>query len=169
MKSKKGFTIVEVIVSFSLSFIIMVYLLNIILLVRNLYYETDLETQMIIKESSLIRQIETKNKNNDINIINSCGENCIEILYSNGEKSELSIAENRIIFDNVATTFDENIKIENIDVQNTVVANINNTDYNIKDGILKIKVPIKHKSYGDDYSIDYVYLYNSNYITVNGF
>lgn len=171
MKNKKGFTIVEVIVSFSLSFVIMIYLLNVILLVRNLYYETDLETQMMIKESNLIKQIETKNKNNDISAINSCGENCAQFLYSNGESSELLIlpSENKIIFDNLATTFDENVKLENIEVQNIVVANINNTSYNMKDGIIKIRIPIKHQSYGDDYSIEYVYLYNSNYITITGF
>lgn len=57
MKNQKGFTLVELIASFTLALVIMFFLFQIVITVKELYVSSGLKTEMLIRQANLERQI----------------------------------------------------------------------------------------------------------------
>ena len=87
----KGFTIVELIVSFSLTIVICTLLLQIILSLKSLYDNGGTKTEILNKQSLISNQINKKFNENNISSLTSCGENCININYTDNTSDTLKI------------------------------------------------------------------------------
>ena len=57
-KREKGFTIVEILVSFSLAIIVLIYIFNVLSHLKNLYTEDGIRSQLLVKQSGIVRAIE---------------------------------------------------------------------------------------------------------------
>ena len=170
MKNNKGFTLVEVLVSLSLVAVIAIFLFQIIYLLRDIYVEKAVKSELYIQSSNLSNVInrEIVNKSKEkiyIKLINKISDDEVALTYSNNTKSNIKIdRENHSIsFGNYNIKILAKADIGNIELY----YNYDNISLD-KNGICNIKIPITHKDYKNDFGVVVTYRYDSSKTTVNG-
>ena len=53
----QGFTVIELLVSFTLTALVMTFLFEVVISLKNLYYKTEVQTELISKQSLISRLI----------------------------------------------------------------------------------------------------------------
>lgn len=159
---KKGFTVVELIVSFSLVFTIAVLLLQVILNLKDLYVNSGIKTQLLNKQAIITNEINKKLIDKKIDNYTRCGEDCLRFTYLDGTSEDLVINrdENYIEFNNNRTYLLDNSNFGSIilDTFNTPVQQQNHND-----SMLVIHIPIYYNNNNSkDYGVKIIYQYNSN-------
>lgn len=164
--NKKGFTLVELITTFALAAVIITLLINVVLLIKNIYTKSVVKTELLINQANLSNAINSEfNKNSQVfnSFTETCPNETEKVCYSfkfivteegneGTEIIELVITKNKITFDSFVYETNEGTEIVLADVD------INNSENN---NFFYIKIPIKNKLYSDvDFGINIVYLYN---------
>lgn len=90
MKNNKGFSILELMVSFTLTMVIVVVLFEIIIFLKNLYEESVTKSQLISTQNKFTDYIYSDINDFGLSSLSMCGENCIQFGYKNGETRDLS-------------------------------------------------------------------------------
>ena len=82
--NKKGLTIVELIVTFSLTTVISLFLIQVILFLKDTYMINGIKSEMVLKQSLISDRINTLLNENNLIGVDSCGDNCysLEFFYS---------------------------------------------------------------------------------------
>lgn len=92
IKNEKGMTIVELITSFSLSLIVMIFLFNIVLLLKDTYNYNSTKSSLVLEQSLLSSELNRDFSNEKIKEIERCsaGDFCYDITIktSTGEKQK---------------------------------------------------------------------------------
>lgn len=169
MKRRNGFTTIELIITITITLVIVGFIMQILLVLKELYVSTAARTELLIRQSLISRQI-----NNDLNKyaitqINNCGNECIEITLASGVTKELSI--NRT--DKILKYGDYAVKlVDNSEFGEALVES--ETIYDVADDhdntIIQIKIPITYPIYEDeDFGINIIYQYDSRIITIEDF
>lgn len=169
MKNNKGFTLVEVLVSLSLVAVIAIFLFQIIYLLRDIYVEKAVKSELYIESSNISnvinKDIFTKSKENMyIKQINKISDDEIDITFRDNSTNKIIInRENHTI-----SYGDYSMKIlKKADIGNIeLYYNYDVTDLN-KNGIAYIKIPITHKDYNNDFGVSISYRYDSSKTIVN--
>lgn len=81
MKNNKGFSILELIVSFALTMIIVVVLFEIIIYMKELYEKSITQTELINRQNLLTDYIYSDIYNKGLNYTYFCDDNCIAFVY----------------------------------------------------------------------------------------
>lgn len=151
--NKKGFTTVELIVSFVLVVTIAIFLFQIVIILKNIYVESSFKTEIMIKQSNLSNLIYTS-FDDGINTI-SCDTNSVTFTYKDDNTKTLSIdKENNLIsFGSYTTSLIENTYFQDLST---------NIIYSNESMIFKMIIPIKHDKYNDNFDINIVYPLNSD-------
>lgn len=159
MKNKKGFTVVELIVSFSLVVTIFVFLMQIIMLLRTTYDKAVIKTELLNKESLISNYINNR-LNKGVSTINSCGNNCLRFIYDDLDSDIFSInyADNTLRFGDYQTNLPNNTKFNNVSVD-IVYSPTYNVDAN--NAMLKIAIPIYNDTLNETLPINIVYQFNT--------
>jgi len=158
---KNGFTVVELIVSFSLTVVITIFLVQIIMALNNLYNNSGVKTELLTKQSLISSQLNNKLSQKIILSLTDCGEHCIQFNYSDATNDILKIdyTNNTFQFGNFLTNLpnDSYFKDAKIDVVYgaTIQTNVNNA-------ILNIIIPIYSNNIEGDFGVNVVYQFNSN-------
>lgn len=156
---KKGFTIVELIVSFSLAMIIVIFLLKIVINLKNLYTNSVLKTEIVNIQSIISNEI-NKSFEKTIVDINNCGEGCINFTYLDGSSDNLVVNTDTIEFGNYKTIIPDEYYIKN---QSINISYSGVFDKYKNNSILIISIPIYNQRVEDEsYEIRVVYQFNSN-------
>ena len=169
MKNQKGFTTVELIVSFALTMVVMAFLFETLLSLKTLYILTSNKTELLTKQTVMSRKINSEfNKKKIINIVN-CGNECLTFSFSDGTSSNLAIDRGRKTFQYGSYRTE---LIEDSQFGDAVIKT--NTTYDVADGsdntIIQIKIPIIYPAYKDeDYGINVIYQYDNRVITIDDF
>lgn len=157
----KGFTLVELITTFALVAVIVVLLINIIVIIKNVYSNTDLKTELYINQSNLSNVLNKKFSKDNLISHRSCdsasGDDyliCQIFTFNDSEKEvRLEVTPELIKFGTYAYALDQCSVIKTNELFN--VDNSNNT--------LNIQIPIYCEAYPDiDFGINLVYLNYSN-------
>ena len=165
MKSK-GFTLVELITTFALASVIIILLINIIVVIKNIYSKTDIKTELLIEQGNISNLINKKLEKNYLLNYNPCNESdfCYSFEFLDGTISKLVVSDEYIKFDSYVYKVKEGTVIERSTIELIEVPTSNIEDNN---SFLVIKVPIKHKLYpNEDFGLNIVYQYNSREITL---
>ena len=168
--NNKGFTVVELITTFAVASVIALVLLNVVLLIKNIYSNSNTETSLRISQANLSNQINAKSLSYDIVKVDFCNKSnyCYSITYSNDETIDLIIKTDSITFGNYVYKLEKGYVVDenNIDFRHETD---NTVSGNEKDSIFRIKVPVINKSnYSEDFGINYIYLYNNGDIDFTG-
>lgn len=173
MMNKKGFTVLELILAFSLMTIVVVYLLQIIALVQSVYIRNNSKSELLIKQNNVIdlmyRDLDAKG----LKAISSCGTNCYELTFNNSENKKIekyTDGDKSIVkYGNYAVEYDSRVKVGNIDrVQPSIFTPDDGIiGTNFYNAILEINIPVSDQT--GVYSIQVVYQYNTtiNNVTVS--
>jgi hypothetical protein len=169
MRKQNGFTTVELIISFALTMVIMAFLFEILLSLKELYVSTTAKTDLLTKQILISRKINDDIYNKTITDITNCGNECLNFIFSDGTNSELSIDRDRKIFKYGSYT----TKLIELSEYGTPTVN-SETIYDVGDGknntIIQIKIPITHPAYKDeDYGINVIYQYDNRIYPIADF
>lgn len=162
MKNKRGFTTVELLVSFTMTLTIVIILFQIIIALKNLYINNGIKTQLLNKQGLITNQIASALNENKISRITRCGTDCYRFSYKNNQTEELQIDKlNRTIaFGNWTNTLAENSRFGSIMIdsyQTPTVSKENNNAFIIVD------IPIYNDNFKDkNFGIHFIYQYNTN-------
>ena len=175
IKNNKGVTIVELIVSATLLFVILTFLFQIIIMLKEVYSSSGIKTEMLTKQALISKMINDDLSTKKIELASDCSQdinnrNCLYLYFEDGTQKKLEIipktnnTEAAISYGNN----EDKYKVELVSGANfgsyhisyTEIANVLGSTNN---AILNINIPIMHPSLGnDDYGINIVYQYNSN-------
>ncbi len=90
MKKNRGFSVVELIVSFTLTMVIVVILFEIIIALKNVYENSVTKSALISKQNNLTDYIYSDINDYGLLSVGRCGNNCIQFMYENGSTRNLS-------------------------------------------------------------------------------
>lgn len=167
MKKKNGFTLVELIVSISLTMIVVIILFEIIVILKDLFQSSSIKTELLNKKSIIVEKIYSDTNDGLVIKIEQCGDYCVDFTTNEGSTKRLIIdKENLVIgYGDYNIKLSEGYSIGNITITNDVTTYISNENNN---GIFKIKIPIYSTvTNDDDLGIDIVFTYNSANISVS--
>lgn len=159
MKNNNGMTLVEFITSFTLASIIIVLLLNVILILRDVYNKSNIKSDIIIEQSSLSNQLNKEFvKNNLISYSINNSDNYSFVFTDDIYNLVVNRTEYTIKFGKYTYKFPEGTKIGNpsIDIKTFSV-------YSGNDSIFILNIPITNNKFPDEnFDVNIVYMYNSN-------
>jgi len=158
----KGFTIIELITTFALATVLIIFLLNTVIVIKNIYSKNEIKSKLMIEQGNLSYIM---NKKFDRNFLVSCSpcpdsSFCFEFDFVDGTKSKLDIDNMHIKFDNYSYELIEGtiIGAPSIKKESTIV----NTA-SVNDSFLIIDIPITNSLFPNlNFGINLVYQYNSN-------
>lgn len=160
--SKKGFTVIEFLVSFCLATTISFLLFQIIVGFKDLYIKGNIETAFETKKSNILKLINNDLNSKDVYLIQTCGDECIEFSFSDLTVKQLKVENGIIKYDNYSIK-----PIDGSTIGKISITNLHSTTsaghYN---SVLNVKIPLKNKLSEKNFDIDFVYLYNSTDVTV---
>lgn len=165
--NNKGFTLVELLVSFTLSMIIVIILFQLIINLKEVYVQTGLKTELLNKQNLMENKIYNDLLNRQVTSIDNCntGLLCINFTYENGDtkKLELNNIEQTLSYDGFIIKLNNNSYFQTINV--ITKESQTNSKYN---RIFDIKIPIYNDTYENtDFGINIVYIYDSTVVTNN--
>lgn len=166
MKNKKGFTVVELIVSFALTMAVAVFLFQLVVILKNLYNNSGVKTELLNKQALISNKMNTTFDEKGLSLVTKCGSYCINFIYEDGTSDKLSIdyEENKIEFGSYATVLPSKSyfgeALIDIIYSSTFGANSNNA-------ILDIQIPIYNDAFKEqNFGVNVVYQFNHLYSTI---
>lgn len=157
--NKKGFTVLELIVSFTLATTIGFFLLKVTLIIKELYINTNIKTNIISKQNIMTERMYDDFLYNDIKVALKCGQNCIRFIFSDNTEKIFSINEDTFKWGDFTLKLKNGSKYNNVEIKNQ--KNLANNEYN--NALLSIKIPIINNTIKDETFITNIVVpYNSN-------
>ncbi len=164
----KGFTVVELIVSFSVTLIVVILLFNIILDVRNIYINDGIKTELLIKQSLINDKVVDAIYNDELTTINRCEGiiNCYNLTYTDGSQVTISVDKTTNIFQvgEYKTELISGSIVGNLTIVSETYEGI---EPEKSDSLLILELPITHELVEGNYNVYTATIYNSSNILVN--
>lgn len=137
MKNNKGFSIIELVVSFSVCMVVVVVLFQIVISLKELYEKSGVKTELLGKQNLIVDQIYTDIYEKGLATATSCGDYCITFVYNDGNAKQLSYTDSKLKYGDYTTT------INNVSFVGKTYVSFNNSIWNIQ-------LIIRHKLFPDD-------------------
>ena len=166
--NKKGFTIIELVSSFALISLIIGLLFELLMVVKNLYTDSVIKTELLTKQAIISEKINDDFTNKSLKIASKCGNNCILFEFVDGTNSTLEFnrEEKTFRYGNYKTSLIDGSQYGNIDISTETVLGVG---LGLNDSIIKITIPIYHKLIKkEDFGVNIVYQYNSRNTAISG-
>lgn len=167
--NNKGFTLVELIVSFVLISVISIFLFQIVSIINNIYNEKGIKTELVLEQSNISNMINKdiylndQDGNNIIKIL-KINDNQVDLLYKNVGIKSIYIDRNKnaITYGNYSQKFLSGTIIGSIDVDFDYMM-----DSTLKnDGIAVINIPISYNSIDNSYDINILIRFNTDEMVI---
>ncbi len=165
-KREKGFTIVEILVSFSLAIIVLIYIFNVLSHLKNLYTEDGIRSQLLVKQSGIVRAIEKALSGKRITTISSVvdasgrhghrialkdrknsEESSVDLFVDNGDNKMIYFGEQKVEF----------IKGTDMGIPEVKVVKTKGMPEGYNNAVAFITVTVKHHLVEGDYGVRVVY------------
>lgn len=161
--NNKGFTVIELIVSFCLAITVSFLLFQILTGFKELYINGNIETTFETKKSNMLKLINIDLNQKGVSSVSSCGDNCITFTFLDLTESTLSVSDGVIKYDNYTIKPIEGSTIGNMEV---LVKNFT-TSTGHNDSILSINIPLKNKLSDKNFDIKFIYQYQSSGVSIS--
>ena len=167
--NKKGFTLIEVLVSLTLVSVIAIFLFQIIYILRDIYIEKSVKSELYIETSNISniinKDILKKTRAGNISNVNKIDDDNVKITYSNGTNVTITInkEDKTISYGNYKVTLLPGTKIGNIELYHDYESALFS-----KNGVAYIKIPISYEKYNNDFSVIAFFRYASNRTGITG-
>lgn len=164
MKNNKGFTLVEMLVSFTLSMILIIILFQLIINLKDLYMSSGIKTELLNRQYLMTNRIYTDLNEKKAIKIENCNNPvvCIEFTFQDGSTKRLEVDETNktLSYDGYIIKLDNNSYFKTMDIS-TIISQSNKKIFNAN-------IPIYNDLYKNtDFGINIVYPYNDQEITNN--
>lgn len=167
MKNNKGFTLIEVAVSFTLVATISIVLLQLVLSLKEVYLSGDIKTTLLNKQGIMTKNIYDDLNKKSLSSITTCGLSCVEFTYSEGTKKKLVVdpGNKTIKYGDYTLQIDNSSYFGNlkIDVDTNAPALATGDD-----SIISITIPVISKLLNnEDFGFNIIKTYNRGQTTIN--
>lgn len=171
--NKKGFTVVELIVSFALVMMVVIMLLQIITIVKTLYVDAGIKTELLSKQAIMNRKISEQFNLKNIKAAVRCGKGCLTFIYEDSTSSTLTVDKEKGVFSfvnndngtiNYTTKLLSGSNFGDIEISNETVLNVSDGKDN---AMIHIKIPVKHSLVEGDFGINLVYQYDARVTAIS--
>lgn len=165
MKKKNGFTVVELIVSFALVMIVVYFLFQIILALKEMYVSNATKSVLLNKQAIINEKIYEDFRNKEIKIASNCGNNCLVFIFSDNTSSVLKVdTDNKTFhYGDYTTKLEEGSSFGSMSAS---IEKISTSDATKYDSILIVKIPITNLLLDGDYGVNAIYQYNSHLTSI---
>jgi len=160
--NKKGFTLVELITTFALTAVIVTILVNVSVIIRNMYNKANIKTHLLIEQANLSNALNTKlNKKNLVDYSSCTGYSfCYDFAFSDGSTERLAIDDTYIKFGNYIYKLKDGSEVGSVSLGKEAIS-----EESSDSEFLVLRIPIVNKLYpNEDFGINLVYQYNLSYI-----
>lgn len=152
MKNNKGFTVVELLASFTLTMIIVVFLFEIVLELKNIYINESIKTESINKNAVVATAIhKLLDEPNFSNV--SCNGNTCTITPSN---KTINIGNKTVTVGNQKFTYPDKTELQNLEIE--VIPYVATT---ANHNIVKIRYDVVSADLDKPIKFNYIYTYTS--------
>lgn len=172
MKKKNGFTVVELMVSFSLTLVIVYFLIQVVFLLKEIYVGNGVKSDLLNKEAVMNEIIYNDFRNKTVQMVNNCGKNCLLFYFDDNTNATLKInkEENTFHYGDYTTKLVTGSKFGDLDANVTTLTGIPANKY---DSFLQIKIPVNNVLIDGDYGVNAILQFNSRTtsiadVTLNG-
>lgn len=167
--NNRGFTVVELVVSFALTMIVVIFLFQVVVQIKELYISSGIRTGLLSKQAIITKTISDDISNKKILYATNCGEYCINFTFEGDETKQFKVDVNNktIRYGSYATKLVTGSKFGDFRVSTETPvmtgsgAALNNNSF------IQINIPIKHHLFDEDFGIHLVYQYNNNETALN--
>lgn len=166
MKNNKGFTIIELAVSFCLVATISIILLQLVLSLKEIYVSGDVKTTLLNKQGIMVKKIYDDLNSKDLKATTSCGLSCLTFTYYDGTIANLLVdpGNKTITYGDYTLQLDNSSNFGKINVS----YDESSASQTIKsDSVLTIDIPIYSKLLDEDFGIHIVKTYNRMKTSIN--
>lgn len=166
MKNNKGFTLIELIASFTLALIIMFFLFQIVITVKELYVSSGFKTEMLIKQANLEKQLGEDLRSKELTNIKACGEDCYTFYYGSSLQKDLKInhTQNTISYGNYQIALLEGSNIGDLTITKNTIVDVAPSK---KNTILTIELPVSNKAVmNQDFGLHMIYQYDNRKLNI---
>lgn len=167
LKNRRGFTVVELTVSFSLTLVIVLILFQIVLNLKELYVKDGLKTELLIKQGLMTKKVAESFEEQKIKIAAKCdtGDNCLSFTFEDNSVKTLSFdkTSNTFHYGDYTTKLVSGSSYGKVKITNETFLNV---EQGKKDSMITIDIPVTHPLVKGDYGVRVVYLYNSLEVSV---
>lgn len=163
--NNKGFTVIELIVSFCLAVTVAFLLFQILTGFKELYIKGNIETTFETKRSNMLKLINNDLNQKGLSAVARCEENsdnCIKFTFLDSTEGILSVGDGIIKYNNYTIK-----PIEGSTIGDLVVNN-ESFDFKVDDilinkfSILSVNIPLKNKLSDKNFDIKFIYQYDIN-------
>lgn len=154
--NKKGLTIVELIVSFSLAVTIGFFLFKITIIIKDLYTNNYIKTNIISKQNVITERMYDDFLYNDVKVVLKCGTNCTRFIFSDNTEKLFLIENNTFKWGDFTLKLTDGSTFNNVVINNR--KDLANNEYN--NSLLSIKINIKNPALKDEFITNIVVPYN---------
>lgn len=167
MLSNRGFTVVELVVSFALAMTVAYFIFDLLYSLKNLATDAGVKTELLQKQALMVKEVEKDLENKKLVLATNCGKYCLDFLFDDQTTKRLSLntTSNLFQYGNFVIKLIDGSDFGTINVVNERVLTTPGGVQN--DSWIKIKIPIKNKIVEGDYGLNLVYQYNSNEVSFN--
>lgn len=168
--NNKGFTMVELIVSFTLTSIIVIFLFQIVINLKEMNEYCDVKTQLLTKQSTISNKLNDPLKNKKLSGISECDEipnYCLDFMFTDGSTTKLVVdtSSNTITIGNDKIKLVENSYFGEIGLDINLISGIPEGK---SDSILKLNIDIHHDYFEDqNFGLYIVYQYEYQSTNIN--
>lgn len=154
MKNNRGFTVVEMGVSFCLIFTVCILLFQVVLSLKELYIKSDIETTLLNKQGIILNKMYNDFRNKGVSSATPCGNSCMSFELSDGNTKQLSTNKSNktITYDGYVWKLDDTSSVGDFSLTTGT-----KTGYGT---YFKITIPVTNKLIDSkDFGLDVVYGY----------
>ena len=163
--SKKGFTVIEILASFSIALTILIVLFNVVIIMKDNLGKVNAMTNTLVEKDNLSYNINKRLKEKELASLTTCneGDKCYLFTYSDSTSDKLvyNSSDKTITFNNYTFDITDDMNVEQ-PIINEYYDTMSSTTYN---GYFILNIPIVLDNH--DYSINIIKYYNSNNVIIN--
>ena len=163
--NKKGFTLLELLTSLTLTSVVCILLFQVIFVLKDIYVDDATKTEVLIKKSNIIEEINSTFEQNSITTVRYCDNgdiNCFKFSLEDSSVYELSLnrESHMVKFGDLSVKFsDSTIIYDNLDI--CYYPELNSTNY-MYDEFLKIRIPLEDSILEEKIDVNIIYQYKGS-------
>ena len=159
--NKRGFTVIELIVSFALTTLVVGLLFQMLLSLKEVYVASGFKSQMVNKQTLISSKINQDLNNKTLKIALKCGDNCLNFIFEDGTNKKLIVDDKNSTFSygDYSTKLVNGSWFGDFYIRNEKIMGLDATSN--YDSVIEIKIPIGHSLLEEDYGINMIYQYDS--------
>ncbi len=168
MKNNKGVTIVELVVSMTVLIIIVTFLFQMIISLKEIYNSSGIKTELLNKQAIISKMINEDFNEKGIEMALACSSynDCLSLYFKDGTTKQLKISKKTdnepayFTYGDYKTSLNEGTDFGSYKIETTTL--FTNSGL-LNDSLLVLDIPIKNNQLkNEDFGINIVYQYNSS-------